>query len=101
MDIAVIGDYESPEYKILYERVKLAYHEESVIDLSRHTGNDWKKRDDARIADITDSHLVIICKDWMNHIDARHDISEAHRMKKEIYIEYNGGFIEWDKISRR
>jgi hypothetical protein len=101
MNVAVIGDYESQEYGILLEKVRISFPEERVIDLSRHKSNNWKKRDDDRIADIKDAHLVIICREWYDHIDVRHDISEAQKLKKEIAMEYNGGFIPFVNQGKR
>jgi len=93
MNIAVIGDYESPDYQVLIGKVKNIFPQEKVYDLSRHLGNNWKKKDDARIGDISDSHLVIICNRWQEYIDARHDLSEAQKLHKDISLEISDSFI--------
>ena len=52
MKVAVIGDYESPEYKELLQRVKILKPEEEVLDLSRHQKSSWNKMLESRFSDI-------------------------------------------------
>ena len=46
MKIAVIGDYNSPQYKTLLQIVKMHFPGDNVLDLSVHQNadykNDWK-----------------------------------------------------------
>jgi len=93
MRIAVIGDYESPEYKELLQLVKIIFPEEVVLDLSRYQNGDWKKRSNARYVDIESAHQVMISNDWVDHFDAKSDITNAQKLSKEIFIEFNGRFL--------
>lgn len=101
MIIAVIGDYESPEYKDLVQRVKISQPEEHVLDLGRHKSFNWKKLLDARFADIETAHQVIICSDWRNHFDAKRDITQAQLLNKEIFIDRDGQFLQFPENANR
>lgn len=93
MNIAVLANYKSLDYQILLLKVKSLFPEDLVLDLSRHTGNDWKKSDLNRISDISNSSLVIVCQNWQAHVDVIHDLTEAQRGKKDIFIEFEGRFV--------
>ncbi len=93
MIVVVIGDYESPEYLDLLQRVKILQPEESVLDLSLHHFPTWKQSMDARFADIESAHRVIICNDWRKHFDVKRDITQAQLLNKEIFIERDGQFL--------
>ena len=101
MKIAVIGDYESQEYKQLLERVKILKCEEDVIDLSRHLRLVWHKKNEARFADIKNAHQIVICGDWDNYIDAKRDITYAQTLNKECFVEYGGQFLPFPQYARR
>ncbi|MEI7526968.1 MAG: hypothetical protein WCJ95_21650 [Mariniphaga sp.] len=102
MIIAVLADYESaPVYNKFMQLVEICFRDECRLDLSRHQGNDWKKRDLARVKDIEEAHLVIVCSGWQNNMDVRHDLWEAQRRKKEIYIEFNGTFVPFNTYTAR
>ena len=101
MNIALLADYESDDYQLLYEKVKNIFPEENVLNLSRHRGNDWKKKDQARVTDIEDAHLVFVCSEWALHTDVRHDLWEAQCRKKDIVIEYERGYVPFDIYSAR
>ena len=96
MNIALLADYDSAEYQLLYDKVKNLFPEETVLDLSRHRGSDWKKRDQARVRDIEDAHLVFVCNDWQINTDIRHDLREAQCRKKDIVIEYERGYVPFN-----
>jgi len=93
MRISVIAHYQSESFRILLEKVRCFFPGEEVMDLSRHKGNDWKKMDQNRISDITNSNLVIVCQNWKDHIDVIHDLTEAQKRKKDIFIEYEDRFV--------
>ncbi len=93
MNIAVLANYKSLDYQILLDKVKSLFPEDFVLDLSRHEGNDWKKSDQSRIRDISDSSLVIVCQNWQAYVDVIHDLTEAQKGKKDIFIEYEGRFV--------
>ena len=94
MNISVIANYESESFRVLLERVRCFFPDEDVLDLSRHKGNDWKKMDQNRISDISTSNLVIVCQNWKDHADVIHDLSEAQKHKKDIFIEYEDRFVQ-------
>jgi len=101
MRIAVIGDYESPGYKDLLQLVKIIFPEEDVIDLSRHQSGEWKKRSIARYLDIESAHRVMIGNDWSDHFDTKSDITNAQKLSKEIFIEFNGRFLPFPQNAVR
>lgn len=93
MKVAVIGDYQSPEYKELLQRVKILKPEEEVLDLSRHQKSSWSKMLEARFADINSSYQVIISDDWDSHFDTKRDITHAQSLGKECFIDRGGQFL--------
>ncbi len=101
MIISVIADYDSEGYQALYQKIVMQFTEDQVLDLSRHQGNNWKKKDEARIRDIEDSHLVIVCNNWQNNVDVRHDLGEALKRKKDIFIEFDGKLISFNTSNAR
>ena len=101
MNIAVIGDYESPAYKDMLLRVKILNPEEDVLDLSRHKTGGWKKMLEARFADIANAHRIAISHDWHTHLDAKHDITHAQSLNKECFIERDGQFLPFPEYSER
>ncbi len=92
MKIAVIGDYASPGYKDLLLKVKIAFPEEEVMDLSRHDQTVWAKQLNARFTDISAASLVIIGKDWTRSFDAKRDITHAQSLHKDCLIEREEAF---------
>jgi len=101
MNVAVIGDYESPEYRDLLMKVKIMQPEEQIFDLSRHKTGDWSKLLNARFADIGNAHRVIISSDWRNHFDAKRDITHAQSLHKECFIECDGKFLPLEQCMSR
>lgn len=101
MDIAVIGDYDSPEYRDLLMKVKIMQPDENIIDLSRHKGGDWSKLLNARFTDIGNAHRVIICSNWRNLFDAKRDITHAQSLHKECFIECDGKFLPLEQCASR
>ena len=93
MNISVIGNYESESFRVLLERVRCFFPDDAILDLSRHKGNDWKKMDQNRISDISNSSMVVVCQNWKDHADVIHDLSEAQKHKKDIFIEYEDRFV--------
>jgi hypothetical protein len=92
MRIAVVGDYTSPKYQDLLLRVKIAFPEEEVLDLSRHEQRNDETRKKARFSDIEEAHHIIISNDWQWSIDARNDITKAHQFHKDLFVEMDGAF---------
>ena len=101
MNIAVIGDYGSPQYHDLLMKVKIMQPDEHILDLSRHKNGDWSKLLHARFTDISNAHQVIICSDWHNHFDAKRDITHAQSLHKEIFIESDGKFFSFPGYAER
>ena len=93
MDISVIGDYESPEYRDLLMKVKILQADETIQDLSRHNSGVWSKDIQGRHEDIRTANLVVISRDWDRHLDAKVDIHYAQQEHKECMIEQDGKFI--------
>ncbi len=100
MHIAVIGDYESPQYKNFLKKVKLAKPEDTIIDLSRHPGYNWGKKLKARFDDISESHLVIIHPDYENSLDSRRDVTYAMDRKRDCMIYLDGVFRPFTEYAR-
>jgi len=101
MNIAVIGDYESPQYPEFLKKVKLAKPEETIMDLSRHPGHNWSKKLHARFEDISESHQVVISSDYENSLDARRDVSYAQEKHRECFIYNNGQFLPFPEYAPR
>ncbi len=101
MKIAVIGDYESPEYKELLQRVKILKPDEQVLDLSRHQKSSWSKMLESRFADIRNAQQVVISDDWESHFDAKRDITQAQSLNKECFIDQGGRFLPFPEYARR
>lgn len=90
MRIAVIGDYESPDYKDLLLKVKVIMPDEYILDLSRHKGTYMEMRD-ARWADIDSAHHVAVCEHWMEKkSDVRRDIDKAKNSDKSMLFFQDG-----------
>ena len=100
MKLAVIGDYESPSYLELLERVKIIFQGETVLDLSAFPGS-WKQKSDARIDTIGRSHMVIISQDWSVLTDAKKDITCAQALKIECYVDVDGKFLPFPEYAKR
>lgn len=100
MNIAVIGDYQSPQYNNLLQKIRMARPEEQILDLSSHQTGSWKKMCNARFEDIFRSHQVIIGNGWRTNIDARRDITYAQELKKECLIEIDGTFRPFPEYAR-
>lgn len=101
MKVAVIGDYESPAYKELLQRVRILMPDEEVLDLSRHQKTSWNRRLENRFADIKNALQVIISDDWDDHFDAKRDITHAQSLKKDCFIDRNGQFLPFPEYARR
>lgn len=101
MNIAVIGDYGSPEYRDLLIKVAIMQPEEKIFDLSVHNKGTWKEMLQARLVDIGNAHMVIICDDWHSHFDAKRDITHAQSLRKELFIECDGKFIPFSAQTDR
>lgn len=100
MIIAVIGNYELPEYKEFLEKVKIACPEEEILDLSRHPGYNWGKKCKARFEDISSSHRVIINEDYKDFIDSRRDVSYAMQHKRTCFIYVDRQFKPFPSFAR-
>lgn len=103
MLIAVIGDYLSPEYQVLLEKVKSVKQDEAILDLSRHQKGSWNNMLKARFADIASAHEVIIGTDWHNDIDAKRDITHAQSLHKDcfVYLRSEGVFRPFPEYAER
>lgn len=101
MIVSLIADYESADYRLLLNKLRMLFENEHVLDLSRHKGNDWKKRDNARIDDIRNSHVVVVSSDWQEHADVRHDLDQAQKLKKEVHVYVNDKLIPFSNYSMR
>ena len=86
MIVAVIGDYESPEYKELLQFVGQTMAEETILDLSRHQSKRWEKLIEKRKQDIADAHKVVVCERWREDklIDVKVDLGNALTLNKDI-----------------
>lgn len=100
MNIAVIGDYESPGYQSFIEKIKLLKPEDNVLDLSRHPGYNWGIKCKARFDDISESHLVIIHPNYENQLDSRRDASYAMERKRECLIYLDGVFHPFPEYAK-
>ena len=92
MNIALIGDYASPNYQEFLKKIKMVKPEEIILDLSRHPGYNWGKKLKARFEDISASHMVIIHPDYRDSIDSRRDVTYAMDKKRECMIYVDGVF---------
>lgn len=101
MRVAVIGDYGTPEYKELLQRVRIAFSEEYIIDMSRHLQSSWKDRLELRILDMDSAHLVIVCSKWDHSVDVKRDITEAQKINRDLVIEHDGRFIPFTHYAAR
>jgi hypothetical protein len=101
MKIAVIGDYQSPEYKELFQRVTILKPDEEVLDLSRHQKGSWNKLLENRFADIKNAHQIVISDNWHDHLEAKRDITHAQSLNKECFIEHGGQFLPFPEYARK
>lgn len=102
MIIAVIGNYELPQYKEFLKKVQSAKPEEDILDLSRHPGYNWSKKLKARFEDICSSHQVIISNDYLDSLDARRDVTYAQERKRDCMIyTSNGEFRPFPQYAER
>jgi len=93
MKIAVIGDYSSPEYKSLLQIVAMSFPEDTVLDLSRHEGNVFKKNQNARQEDIKVAHIYVFDSNWdQSTVEVRQDITYAQMAGKDGYKHTRGQF---------
>jgi hypothetical protein len=90
MKIAVIGDYNSPQYQTLHQIVKMHFPNDSVIDLSVYQNADFKKREKARQLEIKACHLFIFDSKWDESVEIRQDITFAQQSGKDGFL-YRGG----------
>lgn len=98
MQIAVIGDYDSQEYLEFLNKVKTAFPEERVRDLSVNRGSILNTRK-YRQLEIESSHQVIISPYWKNNIEARWDVPYAQETGKECFIYRDGRFMPFPEYA--
>jgi len=96
MKIALIGDYLSIEYKSELGVLRSELRDDHIEDLGRHNTGNWKKDFDRRCADIDDSRQVIVLHDWSYYFDAKADITYSQKMKKEMFVLFDGKLFPWD-----
>lgn len=99
MKIAVIGDYNSPQYKTLLQIVKMHFPGDNVLDLSVHQNADYKKREKARQVEIKDSHLFVFDSKWDESVEIRQDITFAQQSGKDSYLYSAGQFLSFPCIN--
>jgi len=99
MKIAVIGDYNSPQYKTLLQIVKMHFPGDNVLDLSVYQNADYKKREKARQAQIKDSHLFVFDSKWDESVEIRQDITFAQQSGKDGYLYSAGQFLSFPCIN--
>ena len=99
MKIAVIGDYNSPQYKILLQIVKMHFPGDNVLDLSVYQNADYKKREKARQVEIQGSHLFVFDSKWDDSVEIRQDITFAQQSGKDGYLYSAGQFLSFPCIN--
>lgn len=99
MKIAVIGDYESPQYRDTLLKVAVIQPDETILDLSRHTKGIWSAKSKSRFTDIEDSSIVVVVPGWDRSIDAKTDITYAQKLHKNCMSEVDGKFIPFGPYS--
>ena len=99
MKIAVIGDYNSPQYKTLLQIVKMHFPDDNVLDLSVHQNADYKKREKARQVEIKTSHLFVFDSKWDESVEIRQDITFAQQSGKDSYYYSAGKFLSFPCIN--
>ena len=98
MKIAVIGDYNSPQYQTLLQIVKMHFPGDTIVDLSVHQNADYKKREKARQVEIKASHLFIFDSKWDESVEIRQDITFAQQSGKDSYFYSAGKFLSFPCI---
>jgi hypothetical protein len=101
MKVAVIGDYESPEYQVWLQRVRILKSDEEVLDLSRYQKSSGNKMKEYRFADIKSAHQIVISDDGHDHLEAKRDITHAQWLNKECFIEHGGQFLPFPEYARK
>ena len=101
MRIAVIGDYQSPEYRELLRRIRILKSEEQVLDLSVHQKSSTTRMSEARLVDIKNAHQIVISGDWDNHPNAKSDIAHAQSLGKECFIDRDGQILPFPEYAGR
>lgn len=88
MKVAVIGEYESPDYSQKVKAVELLYPEDTILDLGRHTSKNWQKLLNLKFQDIENAHIVVnVCVNFTddNKIDVKIDLGQAENRSKDMY----------------
>jgi len=92
MNIAVIGDYASPQYHDLLQIVKVAFPEDKILDLSVHQAGDYKTREKARQKDIKSAFVYVFDQKWEESTEIRQDITYAQQAGLNGYLYSAGQF---------
>jgi len=92
MKIAVIGEYDSPQYKHLLEIVSIAFPLDKALDLSIHTAGDFKTRQAARFEEIKSCHAFVYDYKWEESTEIRQDITCAQKAGKDGFFYCGGKF---------
>ena len=93
MNIAVIGDYESPQYKDLLRIVGMHFPEDRILDLSKHNTGDYKTRELARQKVIKSAFMFVYDYKWEDSTEIRQDITYSQQAGLDGYLYRNGQFI--------
>lgn len=92
MNIAVIGDYASLQYKDLLQIVKMNFPEDTILDLSIHKTGDYKTREKARQKEIKSAFMFVFDYKWENSTEIRQDITYAQQAGLDGYLYSAGQF---------
>jgi len=92
MNIAVIGDYESLQYKDLLQTVKMHFPADKVLDLSLIKCADEKRAEKLRQEEIKTCIIFIYDYKWEYDLKIRRDISYALMVGKDPYFYSAGKF---------
>ena len=95
MRIAVIGDYNSPQYQTLRQIVRVYFPGDTIIDLSVHQSADYKKREKARHVEIKTSHIFVFDSMWDESVEIRQDITYAQQEGKDGYLYKAGQLLRF------
>lgn len=101
MNIAVIGDYESPQYQELLQIVKIAFPDDNILDLSTHQKGDYKAREKARQNLIKGAFMFIYDHKWEESTEIRQDITYAQKAGLDGYLYAAGQFRACTSVYRK